>query len=268
MKYCTQVLCLYFQSAFISVFPDVSATCTLHVLVPAGRTVDWTHLVQTPHGLTGPPLPNMVMYHVLPLTYSKSHSTTEVVFHWLLDPILKHVGMLIQSDHLINCTQFDNLNKKYCSLHYLNLLFGGKCPYSFNLCNTFSMVWNNLGYHIYTLRSVYTEDIQSMKVSSHCLEGFAHRFSHELLIANRVNFLLNSFCCLTVPIFSLLPLSSASALPYVPPFCPAAKGDVKWIRYVTSKLNNLVNRLLMQSAGHPTCKMTRLSMATDQWVNS
>lgn len=49
------------QSAFMNSFPDISATCTLHVLVPAVRTMDWTHLVQGPHGLTGLPLPNKVM---------------------------------------------------------------------------------------------------------------------------------------------------------------------------------------------------------------
>lgn len=78
-------------------------------------------------------------------------------------PLLKHAGMLSQSDHSINYTQFDNLS--YCSLRYLKSLLREKCP--FNLSSIFSGIKSSWVPYSH-IRDCFYNAFQLMKVPSHC----------------------------------------------------------------------------------------------------
>lgn len=90
-----------------------------------------------------------------------------------------------------------------------------------------------------------------------------HWFYHEQLTVSKVNRLWSAFCYLAIPFFLNCLCYQLLLCLMFPQFCPAAKGNVKQTRCVTSKLNNLVNRLLKWGAGHLTRMMTCFSMAID-----
>lgn len=91
-----------------------------------------------------------------------------------------------------------------------------------------------------------------------------HWFYRELLIVSKVSMLLNAFCYLVIPFFSLLPLPSATALPHIFPNFALLQKEMSIKSGVSlPNFNNFVNRLLMWRAGHLTCMMTCFSMAID-----